>query len=190
MIDRQKFKTALERFAMGLSSADKQMRPKTAQAGGQAMAYALSVALGAVEMPDEPPMEVAWDNWARRKGEGDDGALALAALTQMIPPPIREEEPEAGILGQIALWLDLVAYDDPENPDSDNLVARTKTPEAEMAEAAADQALDDLVAAREALRQCLLSEEDAAACDPNREAVAAAERQLEAAVELVVANAL
>lgn len=188
MLDKKLFDTALERFALGLSSAEKQLRPKTAQEGGKAMSYALSVALGAVEMPEDGPMELAWDHWARRTADTGDKALALAVLAQLIPEPIREEEDEAGLLGQIALWLDLVAHDDPDNPDSDALHREEESPEAKLAEDTADAALDDLAAARAALKSCLLSESDAAVCDPQRQALAASERQLNAAAELVVSQ--
>ncbi len=186
MIDSDRFKIALKRFAMGLSSADKQLRPKSAEAGGKAMAYAFSVSLGAVEMPDDGPMELAWDHWARRRSEVPEAALAMAVLAQLVPPPLREED--LPLMGQIGLWLDLVDYADDDNPDSDNLAASRLSPEAQLAEETADQAIDDLAAARVALRDCLMAEADSAACDPQREALAAAERQLEAVAELLVAG--
>ena len=178
---------AIERFAQGLSSADRQMKPKTAQAGGQAMSYAISLSLGAVEMPDDPPMEVAWDHWARRKAEAGEAAMALAVLVQLIPPPLREEA-EVSLLGQIALWLELVEPEEPGTPTDAPPAPDRSTPEGALAERTASAALDDLEAARDALRNCLLSEADTAACAPQREAVAAAEKQLEAAAELVAAN--
>ncbi len=186
MIDTAKFRVALERFAMGLRSADKQLRPKSAEDGGRAMAYAFSVALGAVEMPEATPMELAWDHWARRKADVPETALAMAMLAQLVPPPLREED--LPLLGQIGLWLDLVDYADDENPDSDNLAASRLSAEAQLAEETAGQAIDDLAAARMALRDCLMAEADTTACDPQREALAAAERQLEAVAELLVAG--
>lgn len=183
MIDRQKFGIALERVAMGLVSAERQMRPKTAAEGGKAMAYALSVALGAVEMPEDGPMELAWDHWARRKDEGGAQGMAMSVLIQLIPPPIREED--LPLLGQIALWLDMAEYEDAEAPDSDRLAAARGSAEGQLAEQTAGAALDDLIAARDALRACLLSEADSAACQPQREVVAATEQQLDAAAALV-----
>lgn len=186
VIDAPKLKIALDRVALGLTSANKQMRPKTVADGGKAMSYALSLSLGAIEMPDDRPLELAWDHWARRNDETGAEALALAVLAQLIPEPIREDE--ASLLGQIALWLDMVVYDDPSQPDSDALAARVSSPESDMAEAVAAQALEDLDSARDALRTCLLENEDSSICEPNKEAVAAAERQLDAASELVLGH--
>ena len=156
MIDKARFGVALERVAMGLVSADKQMRPKTAQDGGKAMAYALSVALGAVEMPEDGPMELAWDHWARRHDSAGARAMALSVMIQLIPDPIREES--LPLLGQIGLWLDMEEYADDQNPDSDRLAARSASPEAALAEAAADDARSMLDAARMALKDGLLSD--------------------------------
>ncbi len=179
----RKLKVAVERFALGLTSADRQMRPRTAQEGGKAMAYAISVSLGAVEMPDDGPMERAWDQWSRNRADTGEAAAALAVLAQLIPEPIREAA-EAPLLGQIALWLDVVDHDDAGRM----IVPGSGTAEARTAEQVVTAAAEELKAARAALRQCLLAEADSAACQPWREAVAAAEAQLAAAADLMVAN--